>query len=187
MQIPEESLVHIFGFLDLKSLGTVASVCKCFELIQKEESIWISLLPPLKLFKSDPLELKKSAQLFLIPLGSRKAQNRCVLDLKHKTITLLKPSDNVSSSCLLAAQRSEFSHRSFIAYIGSQHVPNAVIKNERGMIEVLVDVPQPNDGPTNRDNTTRQPISQQWFQKETTGFQEYKLISDQEPEGKLHM
>jgi hypothetical protein len=160
MQIPKEILVHIFGFLDFKSLGTVASVCKYFEKIQKKVPLGI---------------------------GSREENNRCVLDLKHKTITLLKPSDNVGSSCLLAVQCSAVPNGSFVVYIDSQKVPNAVIKDKGGVVHVVVDVRQPNDGPIDRDDTTKRAVSHlRWCRGNSTEFHEYKLISDQEPAEMRH-
>ena len=181
--IPEECLVRVFEFLDLKNLGRVASICKCFARVQTERSLWIGLFPPLKRFQEDPLGFKKCAEEFLVPLGSKETRNKCVLDMRHKTITLTESSDNAKSACLLAIEHPNVPNRSFVVYImGDQQVPCAVIKNGQGVVCIVDDIRQPNDDLTIRDEVTRRTVSEiEWLQNnKSKKYREYKLIPDQD-------
>jgi hypothetical protein len=131
----DECQVAIFGFLDLKNLGTVASVCKYFKQIQEEESLWLNLFPPLKHFREDPLGLKKCAGKWLVSLGNKEGLDQCILDSHHKTIILMNFSVNAKSSCMLAMKHPKVPPRSFVVYPDSQQQElGAVIKNQQNVI-----------------------------------------------------
>ena len=183
-QIPDDCVVRIFELLDLKNLTTIASICKCFERIQAKLSIWTSLFPLLKieLSKEGPIQLKQCVQQCLIPLGSRETNNQCVLDLYLRTITLIKPSDNAESACLLAAQHPKFLNCSFVVYIGSKQVPDAIIKNARGVVSVVNDVMLPNEEPFRNAETIRALTRMEWDcqNDESQEYHEYKWFPSQD-------
>jgi hypothetical protein len=187
LQMPEESLIHIFGFLDLEHLGMVASVCKWFQQLQDERSLWHSLFPPLEFYYRDFYKHKRLTKSSLRSLGSQKLFNHCILDLCLKMIMLIQPSDDAKSSCLLAIQHREVPNGSFVVYIAKNNqqegeVAGAVIKNQHGIISVVDDVQQPNDDPVIRDATARKAVEYiRWYNSETEyGWQEYTLLSTQD-------
>ena len=82
IQMPEENLVHIFGFLDLEALGVVATVCSLFKQLQKEESLWCGLFPQIKSLYSEVPEMKERARLsYMIILDNRREYNKLLANI----------------------------------------------------------------------------------------------------------
>ncbi|HEY4832403.1 MAG TPA: hypothetical protein VIH61_07600 [Waddliaceae bacterium] len=98
----KELIIHTFQLLDLQSLGRVASVCKLFEQMQKENALWV------------------------INFGSTQL-DRCTLDLKNKKIITVSAWPG-AHHCLPAMQYPAVPKGSFVVYT-EYLAPCAVIKS----------------------------------------------------------
>jgi hypothetical protein len=86
IHMPDEMIVHIFDFLDVKSLGTAASVNQIFERLQQKNSLWIAQCPEIASFRKE-LPAKERFRICFIQLGNAQEFNQCILNLALKTIT----------------------------------------------------------------------------------------------------
>ncbi len=136
--LPDELLVHIFGFLDSNDLGAVVSVCQLFERLQQTDLLWQGLFPQIK--SLDPHLPVKKRVLFLltpIPLGNKKDQNQCVLNLYRNTITQVPDFFWLDEVCLTAISHPHVPNGSFAVYAWTDNLYAAVIKSKDGTVGVV--------------------------------------------------
>jgi hypothetical protein len=92
LELTPECYAMVFGFLELKELGTVASVCKVFKNLQEQiHSLWTGLFPQINSLDLGVLAAKERAKALLTPIPlDIIGLNRCMLNLYRKTITPVK-------------------------------------------------------------------------------------------------
>jgi hypothetical protein len=145
---------RIFGFLDVRNLVVVASVCKLFARLQEDDSIWCSLFPKLCSFRLDlPAKERVQRQILLTKTRynydfilnlSIKEEHECILDLSKKTITLLKKC-SLRWLCEVVLGEPNIPNGSFIVYSYSpphekMHIPCVAIKSMRGTVSCITNL-----------------------------------------------
>lgn len=138
INLPEENILKIFGFLEVKHLGKVALVCSSFARIQQEGSLWSDLFPEILLTPSE-LSLKERVYHFPIQLGKKSQENQCILYLYERSIVQIDQNPP-ADICVLAFYRG-VPKRSFVAFAdGPGHTPAAVIKDKDGIVLGVPDI-----------------------------------------------
>jgi hypothetical protein len=135
IECPRECYVAIFGFLELKDLGTVASVCTAFRDLQEQiHSLWTGLFPQIKSLNL-AVSAKEKAKVLLTPihLGSEWENNQCILNLYHKTITKVYGSGH--DICMKALSHPHVPNGSFAVYPFMAETCFGVIKSLDGTIK----------------------------------------------------
>lgn len=136
-EVSEGCIVKIFGFLDKKRLGKVALVCKLFERLQREDSLWSSLFPNIKSFDLD-LPCKERVRRGIIPIGQKGRASLCILDLYNKTIKPTKGNIYLHHvACVLSLGHLLVPNDSFVVYSESleSRLCRATIKTKDGTID----------------------------------------------------
>ncbi len=105
--LPEEKIIQIFGLFDCQTLGRIARVCKFFERLQKDDALWV------------------------VKFGSN-LMDRCVLDLRKKTITTQLPWPGLRH-CIPAMNYPAIPKGSFVVFVETNS-PSAVIKDREGLV-----------------------------------------------------
>ncbi len=173
--IPNDCIVSIFGFLDLKNLKVVAFVCKLFDQLQQADVLWYGLFPKIEsLHLGSPAKERVQRVIPIIPLGNQEEGDKGCLDLYNKIIT--PANDSPAASCLAAISHPQVSKGSFVVYMGNNLSPSAVIKTKEGTVEEIT-------GPTLREafgKNSPAVAELRAHEGKPSQFNEYTLLVDED-------
>jgi hypothetical protein len=136
--LPPEKMMQIFGFFDFQTLGRIAQVCKFFEQLQND--------------------------LWVITFGS-KQMDRCVLDLRKKTLTILSPWPGIRH-CFPAMNYPAIPKGSFVVFF-EMNASSAVIKDREGSVQYAMDI--------EAEDRKKDVVLK--FRKESTQYTRFKIIA----------